>query len=363
VGIYSRKGPRGTRWWIRWWDHGRERRECAGTTAKQAKQLLTRRRGEALAARHPDLPANRVKMTIEKLLNDHLKHGQSIGLRSTDVRRGQAAHLLKDTIAALDISALGPREVERYVARRLASKPRPAPATINRELALLRGAFTRAVRDGFIDRHPMLGLSPLREPPGRLRILSPEEEADLLKKCHPRLRALVLVAIYSGLRRGEVLALRKRDVDLEAGIIHVERSAPGGEAGTKSGERRDVPLHPVLREVFEKLARGRRPEALLWQTRKGKPYRTASRAFHGAAGRAKLDDVRLHDLRHTAASRLAMAGASLEDIARVLGHRDLRTTRRYVHLLRDHLRARVEAVSPTGSKTGKVTAEDSSTCP
>lgn len=236
-------------------------------------------------------------------------------------------------------------DVEAYTRTRLAAtEKRPAPATVNRELAVLRAALRWAAKRGDIPPWAVPPVQLLREPPGRVRVLSKDEERKLLAASGPRLRLVLLIALNTGMRRGEILGLRWRDVDLEHGFLRVERSAPGGEAGTKSGERRDVPLHPVARAALEPLLRRRRPTALLWQTRTGKPYQTAWRAFHGAAKRAKVSDVRLHDLRHTAASRLAMTGASLSDIAAILGHRDLRTTRRYVHLLRSHLRDRVMAI-------------------
>jgi integrase len=345
MGVYSRHGKRGVRWYVRYWRNGVEHRECAGATRAHAKELLALRRLERSNAEHPELPASRKALTVAALVNEHLDAAEALGYRSASVMRGQAAHVLAHRIAGLEASALGPREVERYILDRLAERPRPAHGTLNRETALLRGALSRAVRDGRLPAHPMRGVQPLREPPGRLRILSLDEETTILAKCHPRLRSFVVVCIYSGLRRGEALALRRRDVDLTANVLHVERSAPGGPAGTKSNDRRDVPLHPAARAALLPLLAHRRPDALLWQTRTGKPYRTAWRAFHGAALRAKVADVTLHSLRHTAASRMAAAGASLEDIALILGHRDLRTTRRYVHLLRSHLRGRVLAMA------------------
>ena len=162
----------------------------------------------------------------------------------------------------------------------------------------------------------------------RVRYLDAEERARLLAVCRvspwSRLYVLVLMAITTGARRGELLALRWRDLDLARRTAAVPTS--------KNGEPRTLILTaPVITEL-ERI-RGRRPEDFVFpsERRPGRPMGIAS-AFRRALTLARIENFRFHDLRHTCASYLAQNGASLLEIADTLGHRQLAMVRRYAHL-------------------------------
>lgn len=132
------------------------------------------------------------------------------------------------------------------------------------------------------------------------------------------------MAITIGARRGELLALTWRDLDIERRQAYV-RTSKNGEA------RMLVLVAPVLAEI-ERI-RSRRPEDFVFASdlRPGRAMRT-ERAFREAVAAARIEDFRFHDLQHTAASYLAQAGASLLEIADTLGHKQLQMVRRYAHL-------------------------------
>ena len=217
-----------------------------------------------------------------------------------------------------------------------------APATCNRYLATLRHAFRLASTDWEWVAHSPCTKLALREPRGRDRHLSDEEIDRLLKAVrenrHPHLYAITLVALTTGARRGEILGLRWREVDLPAGRAVLHR--------TKNADKRTLVLVPQVVDELTKLRKVRRidtDEVFCAVNAEGK--RTFPRfddAWKQARAAAGLHDFRFHDLRHTFASRMAMNGCTLAEIAAALGHRTLAMVQRYAHIAEGHAQAAAE---------------------
>lgn len=220
------------------------------------------------------------------------------------------------------------------------AKP-PAPAymtagTVNREVACLRKVLAYAVEVRELTANPLQGVRLFNEAPGRLPTLSPEDETALLAAMAPWLRPIYRFAVLSGCRLGEILALRWRHVDFGAGTLTVEDS--------KSGESRVVPLHPALADELRArrgLADGwvcAMPERARRDKETGKPLppvrdpQSVSHAFKHAARAIGRSDLRWHDTRHLAGSALLATGASLPEVAAVLGHKTLVMSKRYAHV-------------------------------
>jgi integrase len=212
-------------------------------------------------------------------------------------------------------------------------KPR-ANSTVRRYLAALSHAFTIAVREwGWLDDSPMRKVSKPKESRGRVRFLSDEERQRLLESCkisvNPYLYTIVVLALSTGARRGELLSLHWGDVDLKRGMLTFRE--------TKNGERRSVPLTGYALEVLTQHAKIRRLNTtLVFPNSTGTQPMCIRRAWGNAVARAGIKDFRFHDLRHTFASHLAMQGASLLDIATILGHKTLQMVQRYAHLSQAH---------------------------
>ncbi len=234
---------------------------------------------------------------------------------------------------------LGPLRLDQVTPARLAAcKERlaatRAPATVNRYLAALSHAFTTAVVEwGWLEASPLQRVRRLREPRGRVRCLTDEERPRLLAACqasHNRcLYPVVLLALSTGARKQELLGLTWRDVDLRRAQLTIEHS--------KNGERRTLPLVGLALETVHTLARVRRIDTpLLFPRADGRAPLDLRYAFHQALREAGIADFRFHDLRHSAASYLAMQGASLVEIAEVLGHKTLQMVKRYAHLSEAH---------------------------
>jgi integrase len=226
------------------------------------------------------------------------------------------------------------------------------PASINRFLAVLSHAFTIAVKEyGWIENNPVLKVTKHKEPRGRVRFLSDDERERLLAackaSCNDALYPAVVIALSTGARRMEVMGLRWPDVDLARRVATLHH--------TKNGERRVLPLAGPALELLKERAKVRRLDTdLLFP---GTPHRNpdgtpkpiapvdVSAAFERACLAAGIEDFRFHDLRHTAASYLAMNGASLAEIAEVLGHKTLQMVKRYAHLSDAHTAGVVERMN------------------
>lgn len=244
-----------------------------------------------------------------------------------------------DIFAALEQLRIEP--ARRYAGRdrqgRAVHRFRPTPksaGTVNRYHAALMAVFTWAIRTRRAPRtweNPARRIERLPESGGVVRFLTDEERERLLAACRaarwPRLYLLVLLAITTGARRSELLSLTWGRVDLARGVAHLE--------ATKNGHPRTLPLVPA---VVEELARFRsnQPEACVFpsRSRRDEP-RHFETAWRAALERAAIKRFRFHDLRHTCASYLAQHGASLLEIADVMGHRQLEMVKRYAHLTVD----------------------------
>ena len=220
-----------------------------------------------------------------------------------------------------------------------------ANGTVNRYLAVLSHAFTMAVREWqWCADNPVRKLSKPKEPRGRVRFLSEDERQRLLDSCqvsrNSSLYTIVVLALSTGARRGELLSLHWSDVDLKRGMLTFRK--------TKNGETRAVPVTGYALDVLAHHTKSRRHNTtLVFPDRTGRRPAGIREAFEYAVKRAGITNFRFHDLRHSAASYLAMGGASLAEIAEVLGHKTLQMTKRYTHLTESHTRGVVEKMNQT----------------
>jgi integrase len=204
-------------------------------------------------------------------------------------------------------------------------------ATVNREMAMARRMFRVARKEGWITRDPfeegdsLISLARERE---RERILTRDEEERLLAACshdsRRRLRPLIIAALDTGCRQGELLKLAWSDIDFDRGLLTIRAF------NTKTMRERTVGITPRLRTELIVLRPGKpEPDTRVFGMT-DKAWFTAERAWTTARRIAGLLDVRFHDLRHTAASRLAQK-MSLSEVGKILGHREPRTTWRYAN--------------------------------
>lgn len=232
--------------------------------------------------------------------------------------------------------------------RDLLTQAGKSPATVTRYLASLAAALTAAVRLWhWLPASPLAQVHKPTVSNERTRFLTEDELARLLTACRestsPDLLLAVMLAISTGARQGEILNLRWRDLDLERGIITLRA---GIETTTKGGSRGVALAAEVAPLLRDRAAAGVDPAALVFPSRVTRRHPIDLRKpFETALARAGITDFHWHDLRHSAASFLAVDGASLLEIGAILGHRNPSTTKRYSHLTEQHAHDLTRAMS------------------
>lgn len=221
-------------------------------------------------------------------------------------------------------------------------KPR-SNATVVRYLASISHAFTVAMKDWqWVTDNPVSKISKPRQGRGRERYLSDDERERLLAACRASanryLLPVVVLAISTGMRRGEIMNLHWHDIDFQRGSILL--------TATKNDTSRSVPLTGLALMLLQDLAKVRRLDTslLFYGSLPNKPM-DLKKPWEAAVRQASLENFRFHDLRHTAASYLAMNGATTMEIAAVLGHKTLQMVKRYSHLTNSHTAKVVTAMN------------------
>lgn len=247
----------------------------------------------------------------------------------------------KEKLGAYTLATVTPELLGRH-RDQLQTKEGFAPGTVNRYLSALSKAFSNAVREWhWMQDNPLARVSKKPEPRGRVRYLSDEERGRLLDACRksarPELYLIVLFALTTGMRRGELLGLRWQDIDLErrVAVLH----------NTKNGDRRSVPIVPEVAALLREHGKVRKLDNDLIFASDGRDPIWFDKFWYRALKVAKIKDFRFHDLRHTAASYLAMSGATVPELAAVLGHRTLQMVKRYAHLSDQHTGQVVERMT------------------
>lgn len=220
-----------------------------------------------------------------------------------------------------------------------------APATVNRSRSVLSAIFKYAIGEGIVTQNPVYKVPPRRVNNQRTRYLNDVERDKLLTACKAsewrHLRLLVLMAMTSGMRRSELMGLRWSDLDFDRNLACL--------ADTKNGDPRNCPIPDFVMEQLRPLRRVGNGLLFPSTTDPDKPFEFKKHWLQ-ALEDAGIENFRWHDLRHTAASLLAMGGASLYEVGQVLGHRCAQTSMRYAHLSVEHKSRLVDKVMTAAVK-------------
>lgn len=222
------------------------------------------------------------------------------------------------------------------------------PAAVNRDLATLRILFNFAIRLGKAHINPVAGVKFLKENNQHMRVLSPDEEARYLDSASPLLHDLAIVLLETGMRPGELFCLRSSELDLKTGSVHVRE-------GKTPFARRHIPLtERALSVLSRRVANANNGWLFPSPIEAARPIRGIHHAHEAALRRSGIKPpFRLYDLRHTALSRMAMAGIDLPTLKEIAGHSQIQMTMRYVHPTPEHKRRFIQ-VFETFCKTLRV---------
>jgi len=331
MGIYKR----GKVYWIDFYDPNRKRvQESSQSTSRQdAEDLLTLRKSEILRGVYKQP----VKMTFGEFGERYMEHAKT-NKRSWLRDQQMLKHLYSFFGKERPLTEVTPVDIEGYKIRR---KAKVSGSTVNRELALLKRMLNLAIAwDLFLSANPVRKVKFFREFNIGLRVVSPEEEKNLLQNASPYLQDLIRFALNTGLRIGEIFSIRWSSVDLKKGILTVFSS--------KTDRLREVPINAETRKVLEAWWLGKKNEAVFYNPETGKPFVDLKTGFALACRKAGISGVTWHTLRHTFASRLVNSGVDIVTVKELLGHSSISVTMRYAHTNIDSKRAAVEKLDGFG---------------
>lgn len=364
-GLLLRVAPTGRKAWAITWARGQER--VIGTypvmTLEGAREAARRELGEAaehgapVAVVEARKPISDKPITFGDFIREHftpwaLAH-QKAGQATVDALEACFGDLYDR-----ELRSIVAFDLERFKTKRI--KDKIQPATVNRDLDRIRKVYSCAVEWGFLGEHPLRKVKRLKVDNARVRFLNAEEEKRLRKVLFEReskhrkdrlngnewnrkrgyeprqmwpangftdhVMPMVLLALNTGLRRGELFGLTWECVNLQAKLLTVE----AGNA--KSGKARHLPLNEEALDVLKRWKKQHGSNGLVFPSPKGGQFDNINKAWVGVATSAKLNNFNFHDLRHDFASKLVMAGVDLNTVRELMGHADIKMTLRYAHL-------------------------------
>ena len=332
VTVYSRAGPKGERWYIQWRKDGKRYQEAVNTDDPAVADEFAKRKTLEL---NGDDPYARRIMEIKGQLpesttpsfwvycKEYLKR-RALSFPDSQERTEQTIKQhLNPTFGKTPLDEISFAMVEDWATARLTTDG-VKHANVKREYAVLKAVLNDAVRRGVIVAHNAKYQLPKNREAEVIRVLTPEQFLTIAEASNPEHRAVWVLMVNTGLRRGEALAVRHRDVQPMNGSgyqIVLDRSI------TKGRKTRRVPLNAKALQAIADLKAMGHDEYILprWS------LDHIGKAFKRDATRAALGEASLHWLRHSCASAAANAGVPLQNVQAVLGHADISTTMRYVH--------------------------------
>ncbi len=323
--IYQRK-PGGV-YWIDYSVNGERKRESTGSSNKKlAEQILHRRLGDVVKGKF-DVVNLKKAPTLNEFSENFLQWSKSN--KRSWTRDQTSLNNLLPFFGKTRLNAITPYLVEQY---RIERKKLVKEATINREVALLKNMLNRAVEWQFIGKNPIEDFKLYKESTGITNFLSREECERLIDASSDTFQWIVITAIHTGMRKMEILNLKWSQVNLESGMIMLHE--------TKNGKPRYIPLDRTMIDLLNSIPH--RSDYVFAQ-KNGEPYSWIGRAWKNATAKADVN-LRFHDLRHTFASHLVMAGVDLPTVKELLGHSSISMVMRYAHLSPEHKQKAVRAL-------------------
>ncbi len=343
---------RGSTYWIKFYAAGQCFRESAETgDYEEAEKQLKRRQGEVVTGRFGGLKPERIRFRelAAEVVSDYEENGRS---SAAHVERRLKLHILP-VLGDVRAAQLGTEHLKRYIARRREDKA--SPATINRELAIIRRAFSLALRSDppKVLRAPHVPM--LAEKNIRTGFLEHDQYVKLRGELPEPVRPLFVVAYYTGARIGELKNLRWDQVDFQAKRITLHPLT------TKNREGRTLPIYGEMREwlSIEKEIRDAKWPACPWVFRRGgKPVRNFRKSWAAACTRAGVPGLLFHDLRRTAVRNMVRAGIPEKICMAISGHKTRSVFDRYnvvnerdLDLAAERMERHIEAL---GTKSGTI---------
>jgi len=325
-------------WYIDYRAYGKRYRECIGANKKLAQEVLHKRLVEIAEGKFLD-KRSRLNIKFTDFANDYIelysRHNKKDWKK--DLTRLKS---LKAFLGEKYLHMITPLQIEEYKAKRIKEV---SPATVNRELACIKHMFTMAIQWSKADKNPVKKVKLFRENNQRLRYLEREEAEKLVRNCKGYTKQIVIIALNTGMRKGEILGLKWSDIDFRRGIIYL--------LDTKNGERREVPMNDMVKRAFVNQHKYK-DSPYIFCNKDGRPFRDIRKSFIAGLKKSGIINFRFHDTRHSFASQLVMSGIDLNTVRELLGHKSIRMTLRYSHLSPAHKKRAVDVLGQKWSLDG-----------
>lgn len=328
MGIFKRADS--PHWWYKIQLEGRVFTGTTNTPDKRLAHKIYLEKHHQFVEEH-HLPSQRGRrISLFKMCEEYMEKHAKINKRSWK-DDSIIVKKLKEHFGDIPLINVQPQTIEGYKAARMADVKE---STINRELAVLKTIFTKAIQWGYAYRNPVKEVRLFKEEMVPIRILTADERQKLLAASPDFLRPIILMALKTGMRQGEIFNLKWKEVDLAQGTISVTH--------TKSKKLRQIPIHPELAEALRVLpsksayvfgdnaGNKRNPEGMIRAT------------FEKITDDLGLSDLTFHGLRHNFASELVSKGADLRTVQEYLGHSSLRMVQRYAHVSKGTWRSTIQ---------------------
>lgn len=333
--VYPRKFKCGIRWFLDYRDKNGKRIQRVIKHAQSQQDAIKALQEEMRRVFDDEynIKRERGSMKFESLAEEYLELHAKVNKKGW--KKADKVYLdchLIPYFRGYEIAEINSMLIEKYKKKRLEEGAKKS--TVNRESSCLRLIFQKAIGWGYLTESPMKGFKFFSEKDNYMeRVLSPEEEKRLLENCASRpVKDFIVFGLNTGMRMGEILSLEWKNVFLEQRVILVTM--------TKSGKNRKIPINDTLCSLLTKLHdNGRNGNGRIF------PYVNVYWSFKKAARLAGIPEVRLHDLRHTFATRLIESGVDIITVRDLLGHSHSTVTERYTHPNESLKRVAVESLT------------------
>lgn len=330
----------GNNWQIDYYFQGSRIRERVGSSRQLAEIVLKKRLVAIAEGRFLDIK-KRERIKFKDFADKYLKeHSEGKKSYYTDTK---IVGLFKKVFRGKSLQEITALNIQEFKIKRAAEV---SPATVNRALAVLKSMFNRAIEWDKATENPCKKVKMFKENNKRLRFLEKEEIRKLLEAIdglmlvnkhdqYIHLKPIIIVALNTGMRKGEILGLKWRDIDIQRKTIHL--------SDTKNGEERYVPMNDAVIKTIIAVPKNK-DSAYIFCNQKGEPYGDVKKSWLTAIKKASIINFHFHDLRHTFASQLVMSGVDLNTVRDLLGHKSLEMTLRYSHLSPEHKQRAVDVL-------------------
>ncbi|MBF0490431.1 MAG: site-specific integrase [Candidatus Omnitrophica bacterium] len=332
---------RGKRWGINYIDDaGQQVRKIVSPYKETAEIILKKIEIEIAEGKYLDIKKEK-SVLFEDFVQNYLN--TYVRLENKNIKKQECLiNNLVNHFKGKHLHQMDTLTIRQYLSQRL---KKVKPSTVNRDFSMLKCMFNRAIEWGmFIGTNPTQGIKKIPEKNNRCRWLTEEEQNNLLSCCQGLTKVIVTIALKTGMRRDEIFHLKwcqspnSNYVDFESGMIFIHESL------AKSDKSRHIPLSNAVRLALQEVPRVHGVDYIFLNPETNKPLGSIKQSFKTAMIKAKIQDFRFHDLRHTFASSLVKNGVDLYVVQKLLGHATPKMTQRYAHLKVDQLKEAIKKI-------------------